>query len=75
MLFNVIFPEWLVSAMLVVLLTYTAHKTLSKGRSEWRKETEAKSRERMTASAAADAASTRSLPSRRRQERPLVYYG
>jgi hypothetical protein len=46
-LLNVLFPEWLVSAMLVVLLTYTAHKTLSKGRSEWRKETEATRRQRM----------------------------
>jgi len=36
------YTEWLVSAMLVVLLSYTAHKTLSKGRSEWRKERDAK---------------------------------
>ena len=37
-LLNVMFPEWLISALLVLLLSYTANKTLAKGRSEWRKE-------------------------------------
>ena len=43
------FPEWLISALLVLLLSYTAHKTLAKGRSEWRKEMDAKRRAEMEA--------------------------
>ena len=46
-LLNVMFPEWLISALLVLLLSYTAHKTLAKGRSEWRKEMDAKRRAEM----------------------------
>lgn len=62
---NVLFPEWLVSAMLVLLLTYTAHKTLSKGRNEWRKETEENRKKRMLEAAGAgdgDGAGARPRP-------------
>ena len=48
-LLNVMFPEWLISALLVLLLSYTANKTLAKGRSEWRKEMDAERRAEMEA--------------------------
>jgi uncharacterized membrane protein YfcA len=53
-LLNVMFPEWLISALLVLLLSYTAHKTLAKGRSEWRKEMDAKRRAEMEARVGAE---------------------
>ncbi|EEH56220.1 uncharacterized protein MICPUCDRAFT_58567 [Micromonas pusilla CCMP1545] len=44
---NVLFPEWLVSAMLICLLTYTSTQTFQKGKREWRKEGEIKRKKRM----------------------------
>ena len=44
--------------MLVILLTYTTHKTLSKGRSEWRKERDAKRRQEMMESSGLDVEAT-----------------
>jgi hypothetical protein len=44
---NVLFPEWLVSAMLICLLTYTSTQTFQKGKREWRKDGEIKRKKRM----------------------------
>lgn len=42
-LLNSILPEWLVTVLLVALLSYTARKTLIKGRAMWLKESRRKS--------------------------------
>ena len=41
MLFNVLFPDWLQTALLTILLLFVINKTVRKGLKQWQQESKA----------------------------------